>query len=231
MNETKLDPSGVQHEIDFWRKFVQTERFQGWVRDVPTPELSPAVQALLAMMSYGRERPLEALDVGSGPVSILRGLPRVNVSTCDPLTELYQGIFDYPAHGIIPPIRYPAEDIPSMYHGDFDVVHISNALDHTVEPLGALLSLVACCQDVGGFLVVQGFVNEAWHEGFQGFHQHNLSLFRDNLIVSSGRAGLKLEVRPDDLGARIVWAWQGGLPSLGNREWFIWVVQRTRSNP
>ena len=61
----------MQHEIDFWREFVKTDRFlQGWCSNTKTPELRQFVYDFI--QEYLPENG-EVLDVGSGAVSLLHG--------------------------------------------------------------------------------------------------------------------------------------------------------------
>lgn len=215
----ELDPKSVEHEMGFWRQFVRTPRFQQWVAPIVTPELNKHVQAMLRMYLSMRtqKRSATVLDVGSGPVSILNGFSAgLDVTACDPLSELYQSIFDYENYGIAPPLPYAAEE--AFQGKTYDIVHISNALDHTVDPAKSLVGLVQCIKE-GGYLIVQGFTNEATHENYQGFHQHNLCLQDGQLSISG------LLVDPRHLDCTLVFANQDTITSTG-REWFIWVLRK-----
>lgn len=215
-----LDPKSVEHEMGFWRQFVRTPRFQQWVAPITTPELNKHVQAMLRMYLSMRTQKKAAtvLDVGSGPVSILNGFApgNLDITTCDPLSEHYQSIFDYNKYEITPPLPYPAEE--AFQGKTYDVVHISNALDHTVDPAKSLVDLVQCVKE-GGYLIVQGFTNEATHENYRGFHQHNLCLIDGQLSIS----GLLVDSR--HLNCHLVFADQDLIQATG-REWFIWVLRK-----
>lgn len=167
----------VEHELDFWRGFVKTDRFlKGWVADIPTPELHQVVKDFFAEHV---PKFASVLDVGSGVVSILHGMPDIHLVAVDMLATEYKTIFDYGVHGVIPPLPIPGESLS----GDdvFDVVHISNALDHTTDPQKVFNNMVRALKP-GGFIIVQGFENEATHENYQGMHQHNLWVNGDKLF-------------------------------------------------
>lgn len=210
-----LDPAGVQHEIAFWRRFVQSERFQGWVKNEPTPEL-PLWTRNFAQAAL----PESVLDVGSGPVSILRGTLE-NIVTADPLTELYQQILDFPALGIAPPLPWAAEDIPRDLNRSFDLVLCSNALDHVVD-VGAAFRRLAACVAPGGHLVIQGHVREADHENWAGFHTWNLFLEGEELRAEGRLA--KHRFAADRHGLEHVHSRQE--PIITGREWLTWVARR-----
>lgn len=193
----KLNQSGIDHEINFWRRTVQSDRFKnGWAKNCRTPELRDIVYNFLQTLS-----PNDAiLDVGSGPISIAYGSTAARIVSCDPLSKLYQEILDYPALGLVPPAPIPAEKIAD-YFGisvnsiPFTCVLISNALDHTKDPLRALDNLLRCVAPAGT-LIIQGFVNEATHENFQGFHQINISLRSNKALRIATRDGRKSDFIP-----------------------------------
>ena len=166
---TQDNINAIAHELAFWQKFVKTPRFLNtWAASTVNPELLPEVVRLLRPHSASR-----VLDVGSGVVSVLHGFVNEVVAT-DPLGKLYELIFDYKQHGITPPIAVRGEELLSHFEpGTFDVAHIRNALDHAQDPKKVIESMWALLKK-GGTLIVHGFVDEADHEGFAGFHQWNI---------------------------------------------------------
>jgi|GEM_PF-4500190 len=206
---TRLELDGIYHELYFWKSFVQTPRFiDGWVGRVKTPELNNKVAKFIKANTKPTSR---VLDVGSGAVSILNGLlPESAVVAVDPLGSLYSLIFDYVKYGLIPPISVPVEDLDLGVK--FDVVHMSNSLDHCQDPLRAIEHLRNHVAP-GGFLIIQGFENEATHEKFNGFHQWDLTVDGNALKCSSKFEELIL-------GAGTFC--DRSITSNG-RDWFIWI--------
>jgi len=94
-----MDSKAIEHELNFWKGFVQTERFLvGWCGHHKTPELREQVADFILSVPHHK-----VLDVGSGVVSILNGLiPKENITTADPLGDHYKTIFDYQSHGMKP---------------------------------------------------------------------------------------------------------------------------------
>jgi len=206
MTHTEL--KGIYHELAFWQQFVKTDRFlSGWVKKIQTPELHQEVADFIKSVPHET-----VLDVGSGVVSILNGL--VNVRAVDPLGDLYRLIFDYDRHKVHPPMAFPAEELP--FKDDYDIVHISNALDHTQNPERAFHKLMRAVKPKG-YLIVQGFENEATYENWQGFHQHNIYCdensikigYRENIYTT-------IDENPDLLIKK----------SIGDKTWFIYIVQK-----
>lgn len=218
MNQNEI--SSLAHELGFWKDFVKTSRFlNGWVANIPTPELH---QETRDIVKRGIGSTGKVLDVGSGVVSILRGsVPDHQLVAADPLSPLYQLIFDYARHGITPPLPLAVEDIRP--DPKYDVIHISNALDHaTYPPLG-----IAAMQDAlvtGGILVVCGFINESTHMDGAGMHQWDFDLGPAHT--------LELRRGPHNVPAGFLeGSWKGNVSyrktlSVDGREWLIWIWQK-----
>jgi SAM-dependent methyltransferase len=205
---TTLELHGIYHELAFWQQFVKTDRFlQGWVKKVKTPELNQEVADFI--LSVPNQK---VLDVGSGVCSILNGL--VNVTPCDPLGDLYKLVFDFERHKLVAPLPYPAEEL--TYKNEFDIVHISNALDHTQEPRKALECLLQAVRP-GGYLIVQGFFNEATHENWQGFHQWDISLDDHGCMVILGKKSKTIIAWPPHKFATV---------NLLGRDWYYWIIKK-----
>lgn len=198
--------SAIYHELNFWKGFVKTERFlKGWVGNGKTPELNQEVADFILSVPHEN-----VLDVGSGVVSILNGL--VPVDSFDPLGELYQFVFDYKSHGLKHPIAVLAEEI--YINELYDIVHISNALDHTQDPFTAYNRLMDAVKP-GGYLIVQGFENEATAENWQGFHQWNISVVANSLKIT-GKETEQYFYNPFKV-IKI---------NFEQKTWFIWIIQK-----
>lgn len=205
---TTLELHGIYHELAFWQQFVKTDRFlSGWVKKVKTPELNQEVADFILSVKND-----SVLDVGSGVCSLLNGL--VNVTACDPLGDLYRLIFDYERHKLTPPLAIPAEYL--KYSNEFDIVHISNALDHCQNPYDALDNLIKAVKP-GGYLIVQGFCNEAEHENWQGFHQFNLDLTESGILRIKGKSGELVPLFTAHMYKKI---------DIGNKQWFYWIIKK-----
>jgi len=139
----------VAHELKFWKGFVQTPRFlDGWVANVKTPELQQSVYDFI------KSKDAKILDVGSGVVSILNGTPCRALNSVDLLGNLYPFVFDYEKHAMKQPVSIAGEYLLEKVQRDFyDIVHMSNAIDHAVDPKLVFENLVACCKP-GGFIIL-----------------------------------------------------------------------------
>lgn len=174
----------IAHELRFWKDFVQTERFKGWIANKRTPELQEPAYKFL------KKETGKVLDLGSGVISLLHGTS--NVTASDPLSPLYEIIFDYKKHGIKPPLPYAGEDI--TFEKEFDIVHISNALDHSQNPKKVFENMIKASKK---YVIVQGFENEAVYENYQGFHQFNMSF--DESLKMHDKNGLIFDSKDYDI--------------------------------
>jgi SAM-dependent methyltransferase len=205
---TSLELHGIYHELSFWKEFVKTDRFlSGWVKKVKTPELNQEVADFILSVPHET-----VLDVGSGVCSLLNGL--VKVTACDPLGDLYKLIFDYERHKLTSPLPIPAEKI--KFQNEFDIVHISNALDHCQSPYDALNNLLGAVKE-GGYLIVQGFCNEADYENWQGFHQWNLDLTDSGILTIKNKESQFDTLLEPHLFKKI---------DIGNKQWFYWIEKK-----
>lgn len=175
---------GIQHELKFWKQFVQTSRFlDGWCGNEKTPELrEPAYSFIVSKL------PAKVLDCGSGVCSILTGtVPNKDLTVCDLLADEYASFFDYSKYDIVKPFPLACEEL--LYEEEFDIVHISNAIDHTQNVRTVVRSLWRAVKE-GGYLIIQGFENEGLHENWQGLHQYNVSINDAVLEISDKQTPL-----------------------------------------
>ena len=217
---TTQELHGIAHELKFWQGFVKTDRFiKGWVANCITPELNHQVYDFIhGMLTQSPDRnAVKIMDVGSGVVSILNGLvPQANLTVVDPLGELYELVFDYKKYGIKPPLPIPAEELD--YSDAFDIVHISNALDHCQDPVVSYHHLYNAVKQ-GGFLIIQGFENEADYEQWKGFHQFNIELQEDSrslFIQSKGEDPVQIS---NAHFCKLI-------PLDNGKSWFIFIVKK-----
>ena len=183
--ENKTTTDGFAHEIEFWKGFVKSDRFLlNWVFPEQNPEIRanhPDVAKCFDDFAAARNQEwdiIDVLDVGSGALPWIKGvLPNMRLTACDPLADEYQKIFDYDAHEQQRPVKAFAESLP-FDDNSFDIVHCSNALDHTQNPYKAILEMERVCRP-GGMILIQGFENEAIHEDWKGLHQWNISIYPD----------------------------------------------------
>lgn len=216
-SKTQL-PEGAKHELDFWARFIHSEQFATWLAPVVTPELdSSVVEFMRPIIKEGGT----VLDVASGVVSVLNGfVPQEQLICADVLGDEYRKIFDYKAHNILAPLPTPAEELP--FTDVFNIAHIRNGLDHCQDVRVAFAQMCAAVKP-GGYVIVQGFENEATAENWHGFHQTNLYLSNDNPCIMMQREN----ENPIALTNAKVEYEHSGITYLPNgKTWFIWIGKK-----
>lgn len=170
--------SGIEYEIAFWRNWFATSGGQ-WPQDFQT-RFDPDIEIdryVLKVVGAEEIAKAKILDVGSGPISVLgkkHAGQRLDITACDPLADHYALIAsDFGVERAIPIVRAFAEDLSAYFEPDqFDLVHCQNALDHSMEPLRAVLQMLIVTKP-GGAVLLRHQLNEAENENYSGFHQWN----------------------------------------------------------
>jgi SAM-dependent methyltransferase len=178
---------GVRSELRFWRKQLRL------AANGKCPELvgrttpnRPVLAALRDCIPDHNE--CRILDVGAGPLSLcgshLDGRRKITVVPIDPLASFYGPICR--EFGIIPPIATEfgfAEDVSAQFaEGSFDIAFSVNALDHTINPVGAITEMLIVTK-IGGTIYLNHALNEGALEGYRGFHQWNFAQEGDEFVI------------------------------------------------
>lgn len=127
----------------------------------------------------------------------------------DPLAPYYNKILDDYS------LKYPritfgmGETLRLHFANDsVSLMHIRNALDHSVRPIMVIWQSLMCLH-IGGVLYLNHKPNEAEHEAYVGFHQYNVDSQDGKLIIwnkyeridvgeeLSGFADVKASVTPE----------------------------------
>lgn len=175
--------SEIDTEISYWDDWFKTkgllepEEYLKRTKD----KVEFAYPELIA----GKEN-VKILDVGSGPISGLgnvAGEIAIQLSACDPLAFIYKEMID--KAGIKPYVLSEfamTERLCDAYPRDsFDIVNMTNALDHAINPLLGVYNMLAICKK-GGSVVLHHRENEAEFEYYSGLHKWNISENSGNLI-------------------------------------------------
>lgn len=75
----------------------------------------------------------------------------------------------------------------------FDMVHMSNSLDHCFSAVDGIKQLLNICK-VGGKVILRHAENEAVREKYQGLHQWNLSLHNEENSFIIWRDDIRLDI-------------------------------------
>jgi len=189
-------------EVDFWRNWVSSKGGK-WPEDFqrrtdPETPLIEAIADQLEEMNLSQPHTAEVLDIGSGPLSLLGySSPNqaINLTLVDPLAEAYNVILDNAGiTGVPRPQKgYFETALGQLGENRFDVVWCRNALDHSIDPLLGLHSLIAMCRP-GGRVILSFHPNEADTGNYGGLHQWNLNNQDGKICLS--QKGLELDLTP-----------------------------------
>jgi SAM-dependent methyltransferase len=176
--------SGVSSEYEFWRHWLSTKGGN-------YPEDFGNRFSLGRQLGENIGRHLGSsrriLDVGAGPVSTLGKYflgESVDLIAIDPLASMYNDLLnEFELTAETPTILGFAEDLTTQFSPQsFDVIHCSNALDHSLDPLRALEEMLVICKEQG-VVILNHSVNEAEKAGYQGLHQWNFDVFNGHFII------------------------------------------------
>ena len=189
---------GLHDEIAFWDKWFRT-RGDAWPEDYLSrldPNLPLADSVVQHLPRGASDVPLEILDVGAGPLTILgKQVPgrTIRITPVDPLADVYRRIMD--KHGVTPPVA------TSWCHGEllterfrpntFDLVWAQNSLDHSYDPLRIIEQALTVTRP-GCRVVLTHIRNEALNENYQGLHQWNFDGDGSDFVIWNPRTRINV---------------------------------------
>lgn len=181
---------GIGYEIAFWNNVYRwSHTFKGmmdWSKYGGIINLEQFdANAFLANIP----NPL-VLDVGSGmsyaPGNYLERhgkLEKLDIHYIDPLAFQFNNIL-HTYHKQLPEIEFGMIEYLSAFYPDHsvDMVIVQNALDHSANPIKGIYEALDTLR-IQGILYLNHHPNEAVTEHYKGFHQYNICIEDDNLII------------------------------------------------
>ncbi|NEX01867.1 hypothetical protein SAMN04487829_1474 [Pseudobutyrivibrio sp. NOR37] len=169
--------SGIDDEISFWENEVFNEQGQFH---------NKIITRYIKDRKFKLEDDLEDydecsfLDVGAGPFSrcgFESEKVKINAIAVDPLADVYRRLMEkYNLTNGIQLRTGLVEFLDELFDEEtFDIVHMSNSLDHSFDPILGIYQLLYVCK-IGGKVILRHHENEAENEEYEGFHQWNLSV-------------------------------------------------------
>lgn len=135
--------------------------------------------------------PMQALDIGCGPVSLLRWGAlhgELSITGLDPLLPMYALVLARHGYDALPKIRCDreiagfAEDLDRFVpENHFDVVYTRNALDHTQRP-GLVVEQMGRCLAPDGIAIVEVATREGTRQNWDQFHQTDVFVENGTLM-------------------------------------------------
>lgn len=190
--EEQLDQwlGGIYNEIFFWKNYMETRGgiFKGGFAS--TVEKNRKFVLEEDLLFFEGKSKINFIDVGSGPFSrcgFMTEKIELNCISVDPLADIYTILKkqNHLENGV--DLRFGFVELldKKFEKNSFDFVHMSNALDHSFDPVLGIAQLLYICK-IGGKVILRHNENEAEAEQYDGFHQWNLTTndgIRDAFII------------------------------------------------
>jgi SAM-dependent methyltransferase len=175
---TKSWQKNIGEELNFWRAWLETSGLD-YPQDYkfrldPCAEIQPIIGEFIIT---GDEL---ILDVGAGPLTVLGKRwngAKLKITACDALADKYNALLNkVRIDPIIRTDKCEMEKLSELYpHASFDIVFAQNCVDHSYDPLKAIIQMLKVC-NYGGYVILRHEVNEGENEGYRGLHQWNFFL-------------------------------------------------------
>jgi coenzyme F420-reducing hydrogenase beta subunit/SAM-dependent methyltransferase len=178
---------GIKDEISFWDSFMRNkggELFYGFAQT--TDPRRPFTLDDDIPDEY-KSKNYSFIDIGSGPFGRcgrVSSKSNLHITTVDPLAYIYRRLkneygLDNNADlktGFVEFLDYEFNE------NSFDMVHMSNSLDHSFDPVLGIWQCIRICR-IGGKIILRHHPNEAENEQYCGFHQWNLCIENNEFII------------------------------------------------
>ena len=177
--------NGIPHEIAFWEGVYSNKR---------------RIESLFKWSKYNKEIELLNFDVKNflsqkeNPIIVDAGCgmsfsngdkldgKQLNVCYIDPLAPFFNKIIEKKKLEL-PKITFGfIEYLSAFVPNKVSLIIVQNALDHSKNPLKGILECIESLE-IGGVLYLRHFRNEAETENYRGFHQYNIAVENDNMII------------------------------------------------
>ncbi len=184
---------GIPYEVAFWEATYKNRKERQKL-SLFSHYNSPIQLAGFDVQQFLQSQPNPAqatiLDVGAGMTYLpgnyltIEGKNQpLNLHYIDPLAAYYNQILSkYKVDR--PKVEFGMMEYISAFYPNHDVtlITIQNALDHSSNPVKGILESLDILH-VGGVLYLNHHPNEAEYENYRGFHQFNIMVEDDKLII------------------------------------------------
>lgn len=191
--------SGLESEIAFWKRYMETEGgiyYEGFKETTAKNKYFTLEKHLKGMEE---NRIIKFLDVGSGPFSrcgYISNKYNLLVEAVDPLAEIYNILKQKNdlENGINIKTGF-VELLDKIYEPEsYDIVHMSNSLDHSFDAVFGIYQLLNLCK-IGGKVILRHAENEAERSEYGGLHQWNLSVHNEEKSFVIWRQDERYDIR------------------------------------
>lgn len=197
---------GIPSEIRFWDKLMETKGACLGEDAEKIFALRCSFDAPFALENELEKKDTAFLDIGSGPFSncgVKTSKSRLKITAIDPLASAYRLLKE--KHGISAPIDPQTgivEMVDELFEEDsFDIVHMSNSLDHCFDPILGIGKMLYITK-IGGKIILRHNEDEGERAHYKGLHQWNVHL-AETVRLLLWRPGCTIDVQ-EALGDYIV---------------------------
>lgn len=181
----KLWLGEIKTEIAFWDRLFYTKGKEGGDPEIFKFRTNP--ECPFQIPDDLEKQDSKILDVGSGPYSRLGYVyneKKVDLTLVDPLAFAYKELGrKYGFHFATAPRTGMVECLSLIFsENSYDLVHMSNSLDHSFDPIEGIRQLLYVTK-VGGKVILRHHDNVAEMANYQGLHQWNLTTEDGKFIV------------------------------------------------
>ena len=185
---------GIPYEVAFWEATYRNKKELGKLfafSHYGKALTLDGFDAAAFLLTQPKPENAKILDIGSG-MTYLPGeyiedakgnTVSLNIHYVDPLANYYNQIAEkhYPS---VPKVEFGMMEYLSAFYPEHDVTlaMIQNALDHSANPVKGILEALNALRK-GGVLYLNHHPNEAEYENYRGFHQFNICIENNELII------------------------------------------------
>lgn len=178
--------SNISSEIKFWDTLMKSKGQSIHAEEIFSLRLSDTAPFMLD--EEIEHEHLKFLDVGSGPFSrcgILSNKAQIEFTAVDPLAKIYQQLKKkYNLNSPIIPQTGIVENLSDYFkENSFDMIHMSNSLDHCFDPIEGIKQMLMICK-IGGKIILRHNENEGSNAKYNGLHQWDIYLHKNKFFIS-----------------------------------------------
>lgn len=180
---------GVSYEAAFWRGYLSNKKnFEQICKNVKSKRNISLAGLDRSEFCFDKDKAdhFTVLDVGCGMIyangCCIDGT-NVDMHYVDPLAFIYNEIADK-MNADLPVIEFGMIEYLSSFYPEQNVslIIVQNALDHCFDPVKGVLECIKTLK-TGGVLYLFHRKNEAVFENYRGFHQYNIDVRGDSLVI------------------------------------------------
>lgn len=217
--------NGIPYEIAFWSSIYNNRKSRNklflWTQN--NCGINQRLFNLDEFLSDKKQSTV--LDVGCGmsfrTKYLLEGY-EVNLHYIDPLADFFNKIAIKKKVNV-PTIRFGMLEYLSAFYKaeDISLIFIFNALDHSQDPLKGLFECFEVLT-IGGVIYLQHHNNEAETESYRGFHQFNITIINQELIIWNKKNRYNINEMFDGI-AEVITDFTGDEPTA--------IIKKIKNNP